>query len=606
MSTLDTVTARLRELGCAKGSGQDWQCPNHDDEKASLGVTTGIDGKVLLYCQAGCTTLEVVERLGLKMADLFPAKAPEMHYNYIDEDGSFLFQVVRNGDKKRCRRPDKSGIHHFGGHWEPIGGWVNDIKGVWRVLFRLPEIIDAVQQGKTIWVAEGEKDATNLAEIGVEATCNPFGAGKWKDEYSEVLRGAKVVVVADRDDAGYEHARAVAASLEPVAASVRVVEAAEGNDASDHLAAGLGLDDFQPVDAGSETEFDKKVREQAQSIRVHEAARALVQAEKEAARYREPPDSRTLEQELANRPEPTRWAIPDWAPDGGNAGIEAKKKAGKTTLMGNVAKCLVDHLPFLGNEEWLPRELSGNVGYCNLELPEWQFIDWLEDMSIKNASCVIPWHLRGYRMPMNVDLVVERYIDWLKDHDIEVWILDPRNRAWQGMVTDENNNSQVNEWSAQVDFIKREAGVRECYIPAHMGHEHERGRGASAWGDWLDATWKLTSQSGTRFLGAEDSREVEQPKRKLLYNSGTRLLTIGSGSPEDVKRQRRIQSVINALRNGMLNTRDLRDTMRDCQKDDRATAIREAIGDDYVATMQEGRATIHYLTDKGQQHVAFF
>jgi hypothetical protein len=67
---LELVKARLEERGCLFGSGQDWQCPNHDDETASLGVTESVDGKVLLKCQAGCETLEVVNALGLDGATL--------------------------------------------------------------------------------------------------------------------------------------------------------------------------------------------------------------------------------------------------------------------------------------------------------------------------------------------------------------------------------------------------------------------------------------------------------------------------------------------------------------------------------------------------------
>jgi hypothetical protein len=279
-----------------------------------------------------------------------------------------------------------------------------------------------------------------------------------------------------------------------------------------------------------DAKFNSDVKERAHSIRVHEAAKSLVTAEREATQYREPPESRTLAEEFAESPPEPRWAILDLAPDGGNVGIEAKKKSGKTTLMGNLARSLVDHVPFLGEEQWVPRKLSGNVGYANYELHRWQFDTWLSDMGIRNQHNVIPWHLRGLRMPMNVDLVIERYIRWLTDHDIEVWILDPRNRAWRGMVTEENSNSQVEEWAQQVDVIKREAGIRECYIPAHMGHNNEHGRGASSWGDWLDAIWQLTVKDGYRYISAPEGRDVDLDETQLIYDPTTRLLTLGQGS----------------------------------------------------------------------------
>lgn len=94
---------------------------------------------------------------------------------------------------------------------------------------------------------EGEKDVHALERAGAAATTNPGGAGKWRSEYREHLRAAYVVVVADADKAGQDHARQVTASLEGIAASVRVVEPAEGKDAADHLGAGRGLDELVSI-----------------------------------------------------------------------------------------------------------------------------------------------------------------------------------------------------------------------------------------------------------------------------------------------------------------------------------------------------------------------
>lgn len=87
-----------------------------------------------------------------------------------------------------------------------------------------------------------------VAGVVAAAACNPGGAGKWRPEYSEFLRGADVIIVADRDEPGVRHADAVQASLSGVEASLRVVQAREGKDAADHLAAGCGPEDFEPAD----------------------------------------------------------------------------------------------------------------------------------------------------------------------------------------------------------------------------------------------------------------------------------------------------------------------------------------------------------------------
>ena len=242
MSALDRVLAKIPS---AKRSGDDWQakCPAHDDRHASLSIGEGEDGRVLLKCHAGdgCTVEEITRAMGLRPADLFDSNGAGPSrivaaYDYEDEQGALLFQVVRKNPKQfPQRRPD--------GH----GGWIWKLGKTRRVLFHLPRLIEAVKTGKTIYIAEGEKDVLALEEAGVVATCNPMGALKWREQYSKPLAGADVVIVRDRDEEGHKHAASVASSLAGIATSVRIVEAAEGKDAADHLAAGKTVDEFVDV-----------------------------------------------------------------------------------------------------------------------------------------------------------------------------------------------------------------------------------------------------------------------------------------------------------------------------------------------------------------------
>jgi hypothetical protein len=177
----------------------------------------------------------------------------EVTYDYTDETGSLLFQVIRTPGKQFIQRhPGRQGANRItwaDNEWKPQGGrWYYRLDGVRRVIYRLPEVKEAIKRGDTVWIAEGEKDADSLVAAGVTATCNPGGALKWSHAYSPVFRYADVVIVRDRDDVGHEHARRVAASLRGVASSIRIVEAAEGKDATDHLAAGQKLDDFRTVE----------------------------------------------------------------------------------------------------------------------------------------------------------------------------------------------------------------------------------------------------------------------------------------------------------------------------------------------------------------------
>lgn len=160
-------------------------------------------------------------------------------YDYTDERNRVLFQVVRYEPKDfRQRHPDRT----------QQGGWAWNLNECRLVLFRLPEVEWAVGNGLRVFVVEGEKDVLALEAAGEVGTCNPMGAGNWRPDYAEALRGAEVIVVADKNPPGYRHARQVQESLAGVAASVRVVQAAEGCvDAAEHLAAGYGSDDLMPA-----------------------------------------------------------------------------------------------------------------------------------------------------------------------------------------------------------------------------------------------------------------------------------------------------------------------------------------------------------------------
>ncbi|MDQ3349457.1 MAG: hypothetical protein M3545_16010, partial [Acidobacteriota bacterium] len=180
------------------GAGFMAKCPTHDDGTASLSLTPGADGRTLLKCHAGCALDAILGAVQLKPRDLFPEKTTTQAqivatYDYRAETGELLFQSVRfptiTGGKKdfRQRRPDGA------------GGWAWKLEGVRRVLFGLPEL----QHQAVVYMPEGEKDVLAVRALGLVATTNPAGAGKWKNEYTGQLVTAgvqSVVVLPDNDD----------------------------------------------------------------------------------------------------------------------------------------------------------------------------------------------------------------------------------------------------------------------------------------------------------------------------------------------------------------------------------------------------------------------
>jgi hypothetical protein len=157
-------------------------------------------------------------------------------YQYQDENGATLFEVLRYEPRDFIqRRPDPT---------KP-SGWNWSTKGVRKVPYRLPELIEALALGKMVFIVEGEKDVNRLTAVGVPATTNPMGAGCWKPELNQFFAGASVVIIPDNDPQatnketgalkfyadgrpiypGQDHAQEVARELAGVA-QVRVLDLA--------------------------------------------------------------------------------------------------------------------------------------------------------------------------------------------------------------------------------------------------------------------------------------------------------------------------------------------------------------------------------------------
>ncbi len=166
---------------------------------------------------------------------------PEATYDYRDERGELLFQVVRLPGKRFRQRRRGEG-----------GGWVWNVKGVRRVLYRLPELL--ANPDKTVYLVEGEKDADRLRASGLLATTVPGGANKWRDDYSAVLQEREVVIVPDNDQPGQKHAVQIARGLRGVSSSLKVVQLPglpEKGDVSDWLDMGHSAEELSQIAASA-------------------------------------------------------------------------------------------------------------------------------------------------------------------------------------------------------------------------------------------------------------------------------------------------------------------------------------------------------------------
>ena len=199
------------------------------DPSTSVGMTTQ-------ETVGGLVVHQAVEPVKEEKDELVPDwEHPDRVYSYTDENGQELFQVVRLHYKDG--KPGKTFRQRVHDPKNPKAnrlGYVNSVPAEIRdvTLYRLPNVIKAIADGRPVFVVEGEKDVETLERLGHCATCNPGGAGKWREGYSRRLTGADVIILPDNDSKGNDytgqnHAYDVALKLRGVAARIRLVDIKE-------------------------------------------------------------------------------------------------------------------------------------------------------------------------------------------------------------------------------------------------------------------------------------------------------------------------------------------------------------------------------------------
>lgn len=149
------------------------------------------------------------------------------HYVYHDADGEPYLRVTRMSDKSFRQS-----------HWD-IDGWASGKPKGEPVPYRLPEII--ARPDEPIWLVEGEKDADNLAALGLLATTAPGGGGNFPltPEFGRWFDGRSVIAIMDNDATGLRWRERVTQAIADV---VHISMPAPAKDVSDWLSAGGTID----------------------------------------------------------------------------------------------------------------------------------------------------------------------------------------------------------------------------------------------------------------------------------------------------------------------------------------------------------------------------
>jgi putative DNA primase/helicase len=540
----------IAELKGVKKCGVGWtaKCPAHDDTRNSLSVSEGDDGRLLLKCHAGCEFESILAAVPHTNSNSNSnnGRHEVATYDYRNERGDLLYQSVRFGPIKdfRQRRPDGS------------GGWVWNLNGHARVLYRLPEIL-AAKPSQTILVVEGEKDADRLASIGLVATTNPCGAGKWRseEEFNKPLRDRRVAIIQDNDDPGRAHAEDVATKLQGIAASIKIIglpNLPDKGDVTEWLDAGGTLSQLRelvkdaPEFAGPTPTDSGKPKGRTSTTQFNFA---------------------TLDDLLAEPQEEIDCVVDQMLPCGGFSNVCAKPKVGKSTLARNLAVCVATGKPFFGRPV-----KQGKVIYLCLEEKRAEVADHFRRMGASGANIII--HTGA--TPKDVLTALETAIE---EYSPALVIIDPLSRFIR--VTDFSSYGDVTlALEPLIDLARNSKCQTHIMALHHNGKSadlRESGDavlGSTAFFGIVDTLVTMRKRERARTIETVQRYGEDLPETIVHLDAETRIVS-AAGDMKDFTLNERKRLVLESMRSEPLSEAGIKEAVGGTNKGLTSRAVRE-------------------------------
>ena len=390
-------------------------------------------------------------------------------YDYKNLEGQTIYQVVRYEPKSFRQRRMQD------------GQTVWNLQGVTPLPFRLNYIKDK----PLVFIVEGEKDVLHLEKLGLAATCNSGGSGKWTEAHSQYFKDKDIVILPDNDEPGLKHARQVQISLQNIAKSVKTIE----------------LPGLKPKEDSYDWLQKHSVQELMQLVQDTETKTDIT-----------PIDVLSMAQ-VIDMP-PTPWLIKDYMPQGSMSMIYGPPGSGKTFLALDMALHIAHGISWHGKdvEQGSVMYIAGEgVGGLRKRLQAWHIN--------KNLKPTAPLHI----IPVAVGLLDDQEIDNLITtiqilaKDIKMVVFDTVARCMTG---DENSAQDMGQAIKAMDRIKHQCNC--CVVPIHhSGKDRDRGaRGSTAMIGAVDVSLRVDRQEKQLSLTTEKQKDAEA-EDITLFNSNS-------------------------------------------------------------------------------------
>ena len=439
-------------------------------------------------------------------------------YPYKDRSSALLYEVCRLEPKSfRQRRPDGQ------------GGVTWSVKGVTQVPYRLPELLMAASDA-IVFIPEGEKDVDNILAIGLTASCNAGGAGKWPDDLTPHFSGRHVALLEDNDDAGRAHVRMVASKLSGVAASVRILQLPglpPKGDVSDWLdAGGMKKQLLQMASAAPEVSAEPATASPAPYAEYDGSTFFDPSLDGYGEpRTKQPPFAFTRVGDMLDNLKPIEWLIKGYLEADSLALLFSDPGVGKSFMAIDMACCIATGRPWHDNAAAKGAVfMIAGEGHNGLvrRFKAWEIAN---GVSLAGAPLYVSHKAAAFCDAENAKSVIEAVRALAVEAGAQPRLIVVDTVARNFGPGDENSTKEMGEFIQHLDELKHEFNATVLLVH-HSGHgDKSRARGSMALKGALDAEYRLERDDAGKVIRFEATKmkDAEAPAPLSFQLQGVKL-----------------------------------------------------------------------------------
>lgn len=286
---------------------------------------------------------------------------------------------------------------------------------------------------------------------------------------------------------------------------------------------------------------EERVRDEIARRKANEEAAREMASEEAALIGATTPEIKGLDVMLEEPDDPVIYRVSGLWPVGGRVVLAAQYKAGKTTMIQNLARSLADGTTFMGH----PVQGPLKVAVIDTEMDEAMLRRQFRAQQVKHPENIAVVPMRGAAGTFNLTSPHVRSLWASRLQGFDVVILDCLRPVLDGIGLDEDR--EVGKFLRGFDALLKEMTPEDAdhavegVVVHHAGHGGERARGSSVILDWPDANWRLSREDkndprSDRMFSAF-GRSVDEGERQVLMDARGRLdLSVTGESRAQVRR----------------------------------------------------------------------